>query len=106
MASTMRTLIYTTRLLSALLLTAAGMVSGAGRAFAHEAPDEGAEWLMADWMMLTFLLFFSTAFFVFLVVLKLGFFRNPEEAKYQVVEGKEVDYFSNDWHLQESGDSQ
>ena len=40
---------------------------------AHESPDEGAEWLMADWMLLTFLVFAGVALITFLVATKRGY---------------------------------
>lgn len=64
---------------------------------AHEAPDEGAEWLMADWMLLSFLVFFGVALIVFLVALKRGVFRNLEDAKYPLLDIDEPDYYTPSW---------
>lgn len=66
-------------------------------AFAHEGPEEGAEWLMADWMLLTFLVFFMTALIVFVIALKRGLLSNLEEAKYYILTIDEPDYYSPDW---------
>jgi hypothetical protein len=46
-------------------------------AFAHEQPD-GANWLMADWMLLSFLVFFGMALIAFVIALKRGYLSNLE----------------------------
>lgn len=51
----------------------------------HEAP-KGSEWVMADWMFLSFALFAGTAFLAFLLALKAGWLSNLEEAKYYILE--------------------
>lgn len=63
---------------------------------AHESP-EGAEWLMADWMLLAFLIFFGVGLMVFLVAVKRGHLSNLEEAKYYILTIDEPDYYTPDW---------
>lgn len=65
-------------------------------AAAHEAPA-GSEWVMADWMFLSFVIFAGAAFIAFLVALKSGLLSNLEDAKYYVLEIDEVDYYTPDW---------
>ncbi len=62
----------------------------------HDQPD-GADWLMADWMLYSFLVFFMAALFVFLVALKRGMFHNIENAKYYILTIQEEDYYTPDW---------
>ncbi|GIV78032.1 MAG: hypothetical protein KatS3mg050_2426 [Litorilinea sp.] len=68
----------------------------------HEAP-EGSEWIMADWMFLSFLLFAGAAFLAFLAALKAGLLSNLEDAKYPILEIEEEDYYTPDWALEEGG---
>jgi hypothetical protein len=71
---------------------------------AHEAPP-GSEWVMADWMFLSFIIFAGTAFVAFLLALKAGLLSNLEDAKYYVLEIQEEDnYNTPDW-VREAGDS-
>jgi hypothetical protein len=65
-------------------------------AFAHEAPD-GSEWIMADWMFLSFVIFAGVAFIAFLAALKSGLLSNLEDAKYYILEIDEPDYYTPDW---------
>lgn len=76
-------------LLYALLLTALVAVP----AFAHDGP-EGAEWVMADWMFITFAIFAGGALIAFVVALKAGLLSNIEGAKYQILTIDEPDYYS------------
>jgi hypothetical protein len=62
-------------------------------ASAHDQPD-GAEWIMADWMFITFVLFAGAALLAFVVALKMGMLSNLEDAKYQVLTIDEPDYYS------------
>ena len=66
-------------------------------AMAHEAPDQGAEWLMADWMLLSFLVFFMVALVAFIIALKRGMLTNIEDAKYHILTIDEPDYYTPDW---------
>ncbi|MEJ2013026.1 MAG: hypothetical protein P8X64_12490 [Anaerolineales bacterium] len=63
---------------------------------AHEAP-RGSEWIMADWMFLSFGIFAGVAFLAFLAALKRGLLTNLEDAKYYVLEIDEEDYYTPDW---------
>jgi len=69
----------------------------------HEAP-KGSEWIMADWMFLSFAIFAGVAFLAFLFVLKSGLLSNLEDAKYHVLEIDEEDYYTPDW-AREGGDA-
>ena len=85
------------RLARATLAVAAVGLAVPSAALAHEAPDEGAEWLMADWMLLSFLVMSGAALLVFLFALKRGLLSNLEEAKFIVLEVDEDDYYTPDW---------
>jgi len=76
-------------LLSALVLTALVAVP----ALAHDGP-EGAEWVMADWMFVTFAVFAGGALIAFVVALKAGLLSNIEGAKYQILTIDEPDYYT------------
>ena len=65
-------------------------------ASAHDAPS-GSEWVMADWMFLSFVVFAGAAFIAFLFALKSGLLSNLEDAKYYVLEIDEPDYYTPDW---------
>jgi heme/copper-type cytochrome/quinol oxidase subunit 2 len=69
---------------------------------AHEAPA-GSEWIMADWMFLTFVIFAGVSFLLFLLVLKAGLLSNLEDAKYPILEIDEPDYYTPDWAKEDSG---
>lgn len=71
------------------------------RVWAHDAPDRGAEWLMADWMLLAFLVFFIAALIAFVVALRRGLLSNLEGAKYQVLSIDEPDYYTPEWAREE-----
>lgn len=86
--------------LIAVLLTLIFLSVIAGPALAaaphHEAP-EGSEWVMADWMFLSFIIFAGVSFIAFLFALKSGYLSNLEEAKYPMLEIQEEDYYTPDW---------
>ena len=69
----------------------------------HEAP-KGSEWVMADWMFLSFAIFAGVAFMAFIFLLKAGLLSNLEDAKYQILEIQEEDYYTPDW-AREGGDA-
>ncbi len=62
----------------------------------HDQPD-GADWIMADWMLYSFLVFFLAGLFAFLIALKRGMFHNIEGAKYYILSIQEEDYYTPDW---------
>jgi hypothetical protein len=62
----------------------------------HEAP-KGSEWVMADWMFLSFLLFAGVAFLAFLFAIKAGWLSNLEDAKYYILQIEEEDYYTPEW---------
>ena len=70
--------------------------------FAHDSP-KGSEWVMADWMFLTFLIFAGVAFVAFVLAIKTGLLSNLEEAKFYILEIEEEDYYTPDW-AKEGGD--
>ena len=69
----------------------------------HDAP-KGSEWIMADWMFLSFVIFAGAAFVAFLMALKSGMLSNLEEAKYYILEIDEADYYTPEWAKE--GDAQ
>lgn len=71
--------------------------------FTHEAPP-GSEWIMADWMFLSFIIFAGVSFLAFLVALKRGLLSNLEDAKYYVLEIEEEDYYTPEWAREEQGE--
>lgn len=84
------------RTLAAILLGLLQLLLTARTCLAHDAP-QGSEWVMADWMFLTFLLFGGVAFVAFLMALKSGLLSNLEEAKYYMLTIQEEDYYAPDW---------
>jgi hypothetical protein len=78
-----------------LFATAAALLS-AGPALGHDQPP-GAEWLMADWMLMSFLVFGVVALVGFVVALKRGYLSNLEEAKYHILTIDEPDYYTPAW---------
>lgn len=62
----------------------------------HESPG-GSEWIMADWMFLSFIVFAGVAFICFLLALKAGWLSNLEDAKYYILSIEEEDYYTPDW---------
>jgi hypothetical protein len=61
--------------------------------FAHDTPD-GSEWVMADWIFITFAIFSGGALIALVLCLKAGLLSNLEDAKYQVLTIEEEDYYS------------
>lgn len=61
--------------------------------FAHDTP-EGGEWVMADWIFVTFAVFAGGALFAFVIALKAGLLSNVEDAKYHILTIDEPDYYS------------
>lgn len=87
------------RILLAVLLAAIT----ASPALAHDAP-KGSEWVMADWMFLSFITFAGAAFVAFLLALKAGWLSNLEDAKHYILQIEEEDYYTPDW-AREGGES-
>jgi hypothetical protein len=73
------------------------MFASASPALAHEGPTDGAEWLMADWMLFSFLVFFLVALTAFVIALKRGLLSNLEDSKYHILTIDEPDYYTPDW---------
>ena len=57
---------------------------------------EGAK-IMADWVVLAFIIFFGSALVVFLLAVRRGYLRNLEDAKYYLLSIDEPDYYTPDW---------
>ncbi len=70
---------------------------------AHDAP-EGGEWILADWMFMSFIAFAGSAFVIFLIALKTGLLSNIEEAKYPILDIEEEDYYTPDWAMVDDDD--
>lgn len=95
-------LVLSSTFLTILFATAAQSAWAAP--LAHEAPA-GSEWVMADWMFLSFIIFAGIAFVAFLLALKAGLLSNLEDAKYYILEIEEEDgYNTPDW-VKEGGNS-
>lgn len=64
---------------------------------AHDQPD-GAEWLMADWMLLSWLAFFLAGLVSFVFALRRGLLSNLEgPSKHYLLTIDEPDYYTPDW---------
>jgi hypothetical protein len=85
-----------TRVTFAASLAAWAFVARPLPAQAHEAP-EGSEWVMSDWMFLSFVIFAGAALIVFIAALKLGWLSDLEDAKYPILEIDEPDFYTPDW---------
>ncbi len=96
----MRIRYFITSGLIAVLMLALFATPAFAHAPLHDQPD-GADWLMADWMLYSFLIFFLSSLFVFLVALKRGMFHNIEDAKYYILSIDEPDYYTPDWAKEE-----
>jgi hypothetical protein len=79
-----------------IALVAAGPVS------AHDGPTAGNEWLMADWMLLSFLVVFGAGLVAFIVALRRGLLSNLEDAKYYILTVEEQDYYTPEWAKEEN----
>lgn len=92
----------TLRLVAGSVVAAGALLTlTAWPALAHDGPTAGAEWLMADWMLLSHLIFAGTALAVFLIASKLGYFHNVEEAKYSMFAFQDPDYHTPEWALED-----
>jgi hypothetical protein len=73
-------------------------------ALAHDAPG-GSEWIMADWMFLSFVIFAGVALLSLVVAIKAGWLSDLEgNAKFYILEIAEEDYYTPDW-AREGSDS-
>jgi hypothetical protein len=86
----------TARAVAASLLATAATLLFVTPALGHDQPP-GAEWIMADWMLLSFLAFGVIALVAFLVALKRGYLSNLEDAKYHILTIDEPDYYTPTW---------
>ena len=58
---------------------------------------EGSAYAIANWLVLSYAVFFLVALGIFLIALKRGMFRNIEKAKYFMLDIDEPDYYTPDW---------
>jgi hypothetical protein len=86
----------TRRTIRAGLIATAAVLSSATPVLGHDQPP-GAEWLMADWMLFSFLAFGVVALVGFLVALKRGYLSNLEDAKFHILTIDEPDYYTPSW---------
>lgn len=86
------------RRLAVMLFAAAVFMLSATPAWAHDAP-EGSEWVMADWMFLSFVAFAGSALLVFVVARRRGLLSNLEDAKYHLLTIDEPDYYTPEWAI-------
>lgn len=78
------------------------LMSNATVALAHDGPDDGqAAYIMADWMLLSFLVFFVAGLLAFAIALKRGLMTNVEDAKYYMLTIDEPDYYTPEWAKEE-----
>jgi hypothetical protein len=68
-------------------------------ASAHDAP-EGSEWVMADWMFGSFVLFLGSGVLVFVVAWRRGLMRDVEMAKYPMLDIIEPDFYDPEWAIE------
>ncbi len=79
-----------------IALAAAGPVS------AHDGPTQGNEWIMADWSLFSFMVFFGAGFTAFIIALRRGLLSNLEDAKYYILTIDEQDYYTPEWAKEEN----
>ena len=84
------------RFVIAALLAGATLLVAAMPALGHEQPD-GNEWIMADWMLFSFMAFGGAALAAFVVAVKRGLLHNVEDAKYHILSIDEPDYYTPEW---------
>ncbi len=65
----------------------------AAPALAHDTP-EGSEWVMTDWIFITFVIFAGGALIAFIAAYRAGLLSNLEDAKYHILTIEEPDYYS------------
>lgn len=66
---------------------------------------EGSQVAMADFLVISYLVFFLIALTAFLVAYKMGMFRDLEDAKYPMLDIVEPDYYTPEWAREESDES-
>jgi|TARA_B100000378_G_scaffold239074_2_gene206775 hypothetical protein len=88
---------------AAACAAASALAMAAAPAWASVSP-KGAEFVMADWMLLSFLSFAGAALVVFLIAVRRGMFVGMEEAKYPLLSVEEPDYYTPEW-AKEDGDA-
>jgi len=84
-------------LLAAILL----LLATTAPALAHDGPTQGAEWLMADWMLFSFIIIFVATLVAFVIAYRRGLMANLEDSKYYVLTIDEPDYYTPDWAKEE-----
>lgn len=86
------------RLLLALAVVLAAVLTAPAAALAHEAPEnKQSKWVMADWMMDTFFVFAGLALVAFLVAWKLGHFHELDRQGSIPLLVEEEDYYTPEW---------
>jgi hypothetical protein len=82
----------------AMALSAASYLVAPRVALAHEQPEgAGAAWVMADWMLLIWVLFFVGALSAFFIAHRRGLLRNLEAGKHHILTIEEEDYYTPTW---------
>lgn len=95
----------TVRAARALLGSALLLALSTTTAFADDAPEHDAPFIMSDWMVLAFLVFFSVALAAFVAAWKLGYFHDMESPKYYLLTIDEPDYYTPEWAQEDTGDA-
>ena len=86
------------RLTLALLLVVLATLAFPAAALAHEAPESArSRFVMVDWMLETFGVFFSVALIGFLWAWKAGHFHNLEQQAAIPLAIEEEDYYTPEW---------
>ena len=89
-----RFLVFVVIALSALALPAA--------AFAHDQPEtQQSRWVMADWMLDSFFVFFGAALVAFIAMWKAGHFQELDKVAAIPLYVEEEDYYTPEWALDE-----
>lgn len=93
-------LLAAARAAAAVLLPQLAFLACTDPAQAQEVPP-GAELIMSDWILGSFVVFFCSGLVVFIIAARMGLFRNIESAKYYLLTIEEKDYYTPDWAKEE-----
>ena len=83
-------------------LAAVVLLATAAPAWAHDQPEgSGASFVMADWMLWTFVLFGGASFLGACAAWKLGHFRDMDDQRLVPLFIDEPDYYTPDWAFED-----
>ncbi|MBF9030959.1 hypothetical protein HKCCE3408_11190 [Rhodobacterales bacterium HKCCE3408] len=92
--------------IAAAFAALSAMVFAASPATAAVYPHAEGAAVMADWVVLAFLVFFGCALLVFLVAVRRGYFTDLEAAKYYLLTVDEPDFYTPDWIKEAESDAE